>query len=123
MTAVQQAASEAVLAGLSIVPPREDGSKAPEGAWKQYQGARPTPAVLHEWYGPRSGLGVVCGAVSGNLECLDFDDREVYERFLELAHQAELDDVVRRLETGYVEDSPSGGVHYLYRCDTIGGNI
>ncbi len=90
MTEVQRAAAEAVQAGLSIVPPREDGSKAPDGAWKQFQAERPTPAVLREWYGPRTGLGVVCGAVSGNLECLDFDDREVYERFLELAHQAEL---------------------------------
>ena len=56
------------------------------------------------------------------MECLEFDDRAVYDAFTELAHQAELGDVIRRLEAGYVEDSPSGGVHWLYRCDTIGPN-
>ena len=62
------------------------------------------------------------GAVSGNAECLDFDDAETFQRFKSLVHDAELDDLVQRIEAGYSETSPSEGIHYLYRCAEISGN-
>jgi hypothetical protein len=70
------AAYEALEGGLSVVPPREDGSKAPDGEWKRFQQTRPTSADLDRWYGKgetpnRTGLGIVCGAVSGNQVSLD----------------------------------------------------
>lgn len=119
---IPQAACGAFVAGLSVFPPAEDGSKGPTGSWKRFQTARLSPEAVSTLFARRTGLCVVCGAVSGNLEALDFDDRPTYEAFLELAHQAELDDIVRRLELGYVEDTPSGGVHWLYRCDEISGS-
>jgi bifunctional DNA primase/polymerase-like protein len=121
LTSVQDAARAAYAAGISVVPPREDGSKAPIGEWKRFQTVRATPEHLDEWYGSRTGLGGVPGKVSGNLEALEFDDHAVYVDFLELAQRA-LGPVIEKLESGYVEDTPSGGVHYLYRCETIAGN-
>ncbi len=121
-TAVRDAAFAAYDAGLSVVPPREDGSKAPDGVWKRYQHFRATPDVVHQWYGPRTGLGVVSGKVSGNLEAFEFDDRDVYEHFVNLARRSGLGDVVEMLEGGYVEDTPGGGVHWLFRCEAISGN-
>lgn len=123
MTSVAGAARAAVKAGLCVVPPREDGSKRPNGEWKLYTVERPAKAVLQTWFGPCSGLGVVAGKVSGNLEVFEFDDAQTYRVFCEVAKATGLREVVERLEAGYVEDTPNGGVHWLYRCDTLAGNL
>jgi hypothetical protein len=79
---------EAHAAGLSVIPPAQDGTKRPYvpgskgGAWKMYQSQRPPLALLTQWYDPRNGLtgiGLACGAVSGNLEVLDFDTLAAWE--------------------------------------------
>ena len=118
-----EAALAAHAAGLTAVPPREDGTKAPLGEWKQYQTRRPTEAELRAWYRDgRTGLGVVCGAVSGGLECLEFEAEATYQAFVEAAQQLDLGELVERIDSGYSERSPGGGVHWLYRCPEITGN-
>jgi putative DNA primase/helicase len=67
-------------------------------------------------------LGIVCGAVSGSLECLEFDDRLTHEAFLELASASELGDVVAHIRGGYESQTPGGGYHWPYRCSEIAGN-
>jgi putative DNA primase/helicase len=122
---ILDAAREALLAGLSVVPPAEDGSKRPMGGWKRYQRERPTPEDLQQWYGghsPRRGIGLVCGAVSGGLELLEFENAEAYAELVAAAKDAGLGELVERVEGGYLEESPGGGRHWLYRCREIGGN-
>jgi len=119
----REAALAADRAGLSVVPPREDGSKAPLGEWKTYQTRRPTPTQLRTWYsGARRGVGVVCGAVSGGLECLEFETEATYLAYLEAAEQAGLGELASRVEAAYLEQAPRGGRHWLYRCPEIAGN-
>jgi putative DNA primase/helicase len=66
-------------AGLSIIPVRTDGSKAPALPWKAYQSRLPTEAELREWFGhPGYGLAIVCGAISDNLEIIDFDASDLF---------------------------------------------
>jgi putative DNA primase/helicase len=108
--------------GLCPVPPRPDGSKAPIGAWEKYQRARPTRRLIEAWYGSHTGTGLVCGRISGNLECLEFEDPTVYEAYKTLAEATGLSDLVERIEAGYLEQSPSGGIHWLYRCLEISRN-
>ncbi len=119
------AARAALDAGLCVLPPREDGTKAPDATkWTDYQELRSTHEDLERWYGngrTRTGLGLVCGAVSGGLELLDFDAVEVYDRFKEAAAASGLCDLVERIEAGYLERTPNG-VHWFYRCDEISGN-
>ncbi len=122
MPTILDAARDAYAAGLCIVPPREDGSKRPVGSWAPYQTHRPDKATLRGWWGPSAGLGVIAGAVSGGLEVLEFDDSETYRAYLDVARASGIGDLVDRLEQGYVEDTPSGGVHWLYRCAEIDGN-
>src|SRR5262245_58990707 len=65
-----------LAAGLSLLPIRRDGSKAPAiDEWKWLEQQLPTAHHLAEWFGgPRpSGIGIIGGAVSGNLAQLDFD--------------------------------------------------
>src|SRR6266540_1116946 len=109
---ILDAACEALLAGLSVVPPAEDGSKRPMGGWKHYQRERPTPEDLQQWYGghsPRRGIGLVCGAVSGGLELLEFENAEAYAEFVAAATDAGLGELVERTEGGYVVCAPSAG--------------
>src|SRR5262245_54889232 len=70
-----QAALVYLASGLSVIPIRADGTKAPAVPWQVYQARLPTGSELHDWFGNGSGwgVGVVGGAVSGALEHLDFD--------------------------------------------------
>lgn len=114
-------------AGLSVVPPREDGTKAPEGTWKQYTEERPSRAQITRWYETgRQGLGIVCGKVSGGLECLEFEGSAIgaglNNDYWRLCEASGLAGVLGRIVVGYTEETPSGGRHLLYRCEEIEGN-
>jgi len=115
-------------AGLSIVPPAQDGSKKPRPlggpGWKTYQQHPASLTVLQSWYDPLNGLtgiGVVCGKVSGGLEVLDFDTRQGWLDYQELAEHCGVAPLLSRIWAGYGEESPRGA-HVLYRCSEIAGN-
>ncbi|MGI5178654.1 AAA family ATPase [Dactylosporangium sp. CA-152071] len=120
-TAVADAATAWRAAGVSVVPTRLDGSKAPMGTWKKYITDLPTEQDVAAWFGQgHPGLGLVCGQVSGGLEMLELEGRAVaggqLDRLIEMVTAAGLDEVWTRLtRTGYVEWTPSGGMHLLYR--------
>ena len=115
-------------AGLCVLPPREDGSKAPDSrSWTKYQLGRSTEAEIRAWYANgRTGLGVVCGNVSGGLEMLELEGRAVADgidrQFRELAESAGLGDALTRILAGYSELTPSGGYHLFYRVASPLGN-
>ena len=119
---LQQYALDCLHNGLSVVPPREDGSKAPLAQWKKYQTALPSAADVTQWYGDRSGIGFVTGSVSGNLEVLDFDSSAHFPQFCEWLEGYSGKALVDKITiNGCVEASPKG-VHVFYRCSTIGKN-
>jgi hypothetical protein len=126
MTAASEVAWAAHAAGLCVVPPMEDGSKRPDGSWKQFQKVRPSKAQMSSWYGDHSGVGLICGLVSGGLEMLEFEGRAVHEgvskAFLVRAEEVGLSPLVERIRAGYQERTPSGGIHLLYRCASPRGN-
>lgn len=114
---VHALARDAHRAGLCVLPPKQDGSKQPDATtWTCYQRERSTLDQITDWYADvrRTGLGLVTGAVSGHLELFEFDDAEIYERFLALAEDAGLGDLVRRIAAGYTERTPGLGIHWLY---------
>ncbi|MEU9215418.1 bifunctional DNA primase/polymerase [Streptomyces sp. NPDC048376] len=106
-------------AGLCVLPVRPDGSKAPDvRSWTQYKVNRSTPEEHDQWFsdGRRTGIGVVTGAVSGNIELIEFEGLAVKEGILaevaELAHNSGLGDLWEAVTKGWADQSPSGGVHY-----------
>lgn len=114
--------------GVCVLPPRQDGSKAPatiriEGreTWAASRDRPATEEQLEDWYlrQRRTGIGFLCGAVSHGLECLDFDHRATYERYKEVAIGVGLGPLVERIESGYLEFTPGDGVHWLYYCNEI----
>lgn len=125
---VADTAHAAHNAGLCVVPPKEDGSKRPDGQWKQYQTTRPTATQMGDWYSlaTRSGVGLLCGAISGGLEMFEFEGRAVetglFDKWVSACSAAGLDDLLDRVLEGYQEHTPSGGVHILWRCPDVAGN-
>lgn len=118
------AAQAYLLAGLSVLPARRNGDHKSVAlrAWKPYQERLPTEAEVRGWFSNRhDALCLVAGAVSGNLEMIDFDlGGEAFEPWRQLVEEAApglLDRVV-------IETTPSGGRHVAYRCaESVCGNL
>jgi hypothetical protein len=109
-------------AGLSVLPANPQLKFAALPQWKQYQLRLPTETEVQGWFGnSQSGLCIVTGAVSGNLEMIDFDlQAELFEAWQQRVKEA-APDVLPRL---VIETSQSGGRHVIYRCDSqICGNL
>jgi putative DNA primase/helicase len=122
---VQQVARAAHAAGICVLPPKQDGSKAPDaGTWTAYQSRRPERSQIERWYrdGTRTGVGVVCGPISGGLELIDFDDgASAWEPFAELMTDNGLGDMWERITNGYTEQTAGGGRHvFLYSAEPTG---
>ena len=129
MNQTLQAALAFAEAGVSVVPAAMDGSKAPIGSWKRYQLAPADHEQLVNWFGGgATGIGIVTGKVSGNLEMVELEGRAVAEGCLdeirEVAINSGLADLWNIISTGYVERTPSGGIHFLWRIadEPVPGN-
>lgn len=118
------AVPEAVAAGLCVVPPRSDGSKRPLVDWLELQDRRPDLERLRAWYRDPTvtGIGVVCGPVSGDLEMFEAEDLDSLARFRAAMLAAGEGPLLARLDAGYLEQSPGGGVHWLYKCTPAARN-
>jgi len=102
-------------AGLSVLPANRSEKRPALAGWKDYQSRLPTEAEVMAWFAnAHDALCLVTGAVSGNLELLDFDNGgELFNRWSELV-EAEMPGLMGRL---VVETSQSGGWHVIYRCE------
>lgn len=110
--------------GFSIVPIRADGSKRPAIEWKQFQDQRAASEMVDYWFttlGHNFGIAVICGKVSGNLEMTELEGRATtFESLRDIGRACEELGVYSTWqlltgEGGYLERSPSGGIHLLYR--------
>jgi putative DNA primase/helicase len=111
------------LNGFSLIPIRVDGTKRPATRWSDYIVTAPTLEQVEQWWanGHQYGIAVICGSVSGNLEMTEIEGRAFsYDNITEIrnlldeAGHSDLWDYLNS-SSGYVEQSPSGGIHFLYR--------
>lgn len=135
---VYQAALAYRAAGLSFIPIQVDGSKQPcrellpfvrrstgsrrFRSWSPFMKRLPTVDEIDRWFHPRhhnyAGLAIVCGAVSGGLEVVDFDNLALFERW-----QRSLDEQEKIWFHKLVwVRSPRPGMHGYFRSDHCGGN-
>jgi hypothetical protein len=144
---VLTAARAYVAAGLSLIPIARGGGKLPAGrllpeewdaheakyksTWNPYKGYTkngenvpgrlPTDGELRKWFDRREppGIGVICGAVSGNLETIDFDRRaeEIFPEWCKLVEN-EVPGMLARLSVVRTPRSPAG-YHVRYRCPEV----
>jgi hypothetical protein len=144
MNPVLAAALAALDAGLCPIRPRTDGTKAPMAVphhgpanaagkrgpgWDLYQSERPSRFTVEGWFAHHPGLGIVCGAVSGDLQMLELEGRMMADedrcrRFIEALDRRGAREVWARVAAGYRESTPGGGVHVLMHVPGhVGGNV
>ena len=108
-----------VESGISVIPIKPDGSKAPAlKEWKSYQEHIPTDDELRRMFRNGVGLAAICGGVSGGLECLDFEANSSFEEWVSLVKASD-DNVLKKTVD---VSTPSGGVHIIYRSTAVEGN-
>ena len=118
-TRLLTAAIKYVQAGFCVIPTRTD--KTPRlNSWTAMQSRLPTREDLEKWFcaGTDDGIAVVCGAISGNLEFMDFDVRfgaHVFTEFWEMACEHGYEDLMLQL---VISETQHGGRHVWYRCET-----
>jgi len=117
-------AQKLIAAGVSILPIKLDGTKAPAiPSWKHLQDEIVDEKTLNEWFGngDRCGLGIIGGSISRNLEILDFDDPETAKAFGELVERDGRTELTGRLP---LVRTPADGFHLYFRCQsTVEGNL
>lgn len=114
------AARYLVYLGISVIPMRMDRSKRPKIEWKEYQSRLASPEELEDWFAGGAPLGVVTGAVSGNLVMAEIEGRALDKlpQLEQLARDSGFGETWDRLERGWKEISPSGGIHWFFRTVT-----
>ena len=108
-------------AGLCVLPAVRADKRPAVPRWKEFQRALPSEAELTAWCRNADALCLVCGAVSGNLEMLDFDlGGQAFGTWWQTVQQQN----AALLDRLAVETSPSGGWHVIYRCqEPVCGNL
>lgn len=117
MTVVRNAARSYLEAGLSVVPVRRDKRPAVvDGetfAWRRCQEVRLSAGEADHCFARSEGVAVVAGSVSGQVECLDFDDGgSQYDAWCSHVVELGFSDALMRC---CIEQTPSGGWHVIYR--------
>jgi len=103
-------------AGLCVLPAIAAEKRPALRSWKEYRRHLPTEQQVRTWFAGAEAICIVAGAVSGNLEMLDFDGGgALYSPWAELI-QGEAPGILDRL---VIERSPSGGGHVVYRCEAL----
>lgn len=119
MDSVLSTALHALECGLAPFPARTDGTKAPRGQWKKYQQQRLTADEVQQTFQDHPNLGLICGSISGNVVCLEFEGRfmDRWDAVRSHLQACGLWSDVYDWMNGYSETSPSGGLHILVRVD------
>ena len=116
--AVHNAAIQLLSLGYSVIPTNRNKTPAIK-SWKQYQNQAMSTKAGKQTFRNSCSLALICGVVSGNLECLDFDKPDLYQPFIDTLEgiDPELSASVVKIQT------PSGGYHLIYRCqENVAGN-
>lgn len=115
MNAIYDQALEYVQLGLSVIPIRPDGTKAPAvKSWKPYQESIADNRTLKQWFTPEVGVAIITGEVSGNLEVLDFDDEDAFDQWVDVF--IKLDNRAFKEKKLLAVSTPGNGFHFIYRC-------
>ncbi len=101
-------------AGLSVIPIKPNGTKAPAINWKEFQSRFPTDEELEVWWSsPGLGIAIITGEVSGFLQVIDFD-APPNKQFGELIRAELGEELVKSMPL--ISTPRPGGFHLYFRC-------
>jgi putative DNA primase/helicase len=118
------AAKEALKLSFSCFPAYQADSKAKAKAptieeWKPYQSERLKTILTDTLFSGDKALALIGGPISGNLECLDFDNPHLFRPYM-VKLRTDHPQLAGKL---LAQQTPSGGFHLLYRCtDQVTGS-
>lgn len=120
MDNIKQAAVDMLDAGLSVVPVRKN--KKAIGAWTPLQTEPLSLNEVPERFNNAWGVGLICGEVSGGVECIDFDahDKNIVDIYRQFTTQEGIRKIIGDNRV-YTERSPRGGFHIIYRYSDESG--
>ncbi|MEN6356410.1 MAG: phage/plasmid primase, P4 family [Armatimonadota bacterium] len=120
---VYLAARRYAAAGLSVIPLKLDGSKAPAVAWDAYKTEIADDRTLRGWFSlGNHGIAIIGGAVSGNLERIDFDLPGSCKAWADLAKECGYGELIESLPLVRTPRSKQC-YHLYYRCESpVQGN-
>ena len=122
---IKEKAKQYLRAQLSVIPTTETKSPAIT-TWKPYQSEKIKEEEVEALFSGANvkGLGIVCGAISGNLEVIDVDTKHDNTGSLwdELRGLIE-DNLPELYKSLVIAQTKSGGYHIYYRCSSIAGNL
>lgn len=103
-------------AGLSVLATGTD--KRPlGGSWEAYQRAPASEDAVRGWFlRADAQVALICGAVSGQLEMIDFDLKAVWFERWKIQVVEDAPGLFERL---VIEESQSGGKHVCYRHEGV----
>lgn len=110
--------------GVNVLPTKVNEKYPKVKSWKRYQAQFISDKEIENLFSNEiDGIGVVCGKISGNLECIDFDNKlgNVDLIFDEWKDNEEISDIVQF--KCLIEKTQSGGFHVFYRSEKIEGNL
>ncbi len=119
-------AKQYLNAGLSVLPTKADKHPAIT-TWTRLQAVRLTESQAEAAFkgGDARGLGIICGAVSGNLEVIDVDCKYDLTGSLWTELKSLIDEHLpeQTAKSLVIAKTKSGGYHIYYRSQKIEGNL
>ncbi|MCL1800453.1 MAG: bifunctional DNA primase/polymerase, partial [Promicromonosporaceae bacterium] len=101
-------------AGYTILPVKA-GSKAPAVKWRDFENSQPTRQQTETWFArpDTQGIGIVTGGPK-RIEMFEIEGRarDRIPELTELANDSGLGELWARMNTGWLETTPTGGLHW-----------
>lgn len=109
-----------LYSGISILPVL-DNKRPALPSWTVLQSTPMENEQAENLFKTAWGIGVICGRVSECLECIDFDahGKDIDKIFNDYTNIQGVKDIIERNNV-YIEQSPSGGIHLIYRYEVDG---
>ena len=103
--------------GLTVIP--VNSLKQPTVNWNQYQDKIMSDQEIEKYFKNVYGLALICGG-EGQVYCLDIDlKHSLVDNFIEELKEAVPNEILKKL---WVQETPSGGYHWIFKCEDIGRN-
>lgn len=105
-------------AGISCIPVKANGSKAPDiPSWEPYGRTLPTEKELQSWFIKKNcGIAVIGGEVSGHLGVIDIEFDEYYDLFSGMC-ESEVPGLLGTLPRVLTPGKRNRGTHFYFRAE------
>ncbi len=121
---LKQIARDLIRVGINCLPTKVKEKYPKVPSWKEFQDRMLSEDEINRfWHSGIDGIGVITGKISGNLECIDIDNKldNAADILDELKSHEEVEAIL--MNKCLIERTQNGGYHIFYRAEKIDGNL